>query len=189
MSKVLYGLAFTLQAPETYAYVHKSITSFFDLRAYMLNRIPKNIPPLEVLLHEIGARPRDAAKALKVSTRTVERWLKNHNEPWAVRVAFFWITRWGRSAIDADTTNEARIFSGLARAQAEEIKKLRRQIAWMMRNGTFGAANDPINAHLEYVHAFDYCEVLGVDRHYQLPHSEEVRPTTGSEQLRSPARL
>lgn len=90
----------------------------------MLNRIPRNIPPLSTLLAELGATPRAVARVLQVSERTVRRWVRSGTEPQAVRIALFWLTRWGYSIINCDAENEARIFAGLARCRAEEIEQL-----------------------------------------------------------------
>lgn len=90
----------------------------------MLNRIPRNIPPLSTLLAELGATPRQVARVLQVSEKTVKRWIKSGTEPQAVRIALFWLTRWGYSIIHCDAENEARIFAGLARCRAEEIQRL-----------------------------------------------------------------
>jgi len=90
----------------------------------MLNRIPRNIPPLSTLLAELGATPRQVARALQVSERTVKNWLSAENEPQAVRIALFWLTRWGYSIINTDAENEARLYAGLARSQADYIRRL-----------------------------------------------------------------
>lgn len=90
----------------------------------MLNRIPRNIPPLAVLLAEISATPRQAARVLQVSERTIYNWLRTGREPWSARIALFWLTRWGYSIIHTDAENEARIFAGLARSQADYIRRL-----------------------------------------------------------------
>jgi hypothetical protein len=90
----------------------------------MLNRIPRNIPPLPVLLAEIGATPRQVAHALQVSERTVYNWLRTGREPWSARIALFWLTRWGYSIINTDAENEARLYAALARSQADYIRRL-----------------------------------------------------------------
>jgi len=90
----------------------------------MLNRIPRNIPPLSTLLAELGATPRAVARVLQVSERTVKNWLSAENEPWAVRIALFWLTRWGYSIISTDSQNEARLYAALARSQADYIRRL-----------------------------------------------------------------
>ena len=90
----------------------------------MLNRIPHNIPPLTVLLAELGATPRQVARALQVSERTVYNWLQNGREPWSARIALFWLTRWGYSIIHTDAENAARLYAGLARSQADYIRRL-----------------------------------------------------------------
>jgi len=90
----------------------------------MLNRIPRNIPPLAVLLAELGATPRAVARVLQVSERTIYNWLRNGREPWSARIALFWLTRWGYSIIHTDAENEARLYAALARSQADYIRRL-----------------------------------------------------------------
>jgi len=108
----------------------------------MLNRIPRNIPPLSVLLAELGATPRAVARVLQVSERTVYQWLKTGREPWSARVALFWLTRWGYSIISTDSQNEARIFAALARARADQIHELENTARFSVVKKAARAANE-----------------------------------------------
>lgn len=110
----------------------------------MFNRIPRNIPPLKALLLDIGASPRQAAKALHVSERTVKNWLRYESEPRSVRIALFWLSRWGFSVLDADLTNQIRIYRGLARSQADYIKRLEN---FSTPRNTLQVANDATFRH------------------------------------------
>ncbi|RUS68002.1 hypothetical protein CUZ56_00485 [Saezia sanguinis] len=110
----------------------------------MLNRIPRNIPPLPVLLAEIGATPRQVARVLQVSERTVYQWLKTGREPWSARIALFWLTRWGYSIIHTDAENEARLFAALARARADQLHELEKAAFFSVVKKTASASNEAV---------------------------------------------
>ena len=62
----------------------------------------------------------------------------------AARQALFWLTRWGRSQLEAHTVNEAQLLRALADALLAENARLRADVDSLMRHGAFGCANDPI---------------------------------------------
>jgi hypothetical protein len=74
----------------------------------MLNRIPRSIPPLSMMLDDLG-RPRTAAlaRALDVSPSTARRWIAADHAPRTVLIGLFWLTSWGRSAVDCEAHNAA----------------------------------------------------------------------------------
>ena len=72
----------------------------------MLNRLPTQLPPLWMLVDDIGRpSPRQLAKSLDVTERTVERWLKTDKAPRPVMFALFWLTRWGQHAVHCEAHN------------------------------------------------------------------------------------
>lgn len=88
----------------------------------MLYRLPKSVPPFGVMVHDIGnPSPRDLARALGVSTRTVYHWLKHDTAPRPVLLSLFWVTKWGQQWLDADLYNEARLHRGLSEALARQM--------------------------------------------------------------------
>ncbi|MEK8087008.1 hypothetical protein WNB94_11350 [Aquabacterium sp. A3] len=113
----------------------------------LLHRLPKNMPPLDVVLHDIfSPKPAALAAALGVDERTVRRWIAANEAPRPVMLALFWLTRWGMQWTDADLYNEAQLHFAMNRCQAQTIRELRTQLARMGRIGSFGAANDPAEA-------------------------------------------
>jgi Homeodomain-like domain len=110
----------------------------------MLNRIPSQLPPLELLLADLGhPSPRAIARALHVSERTVHRWIREEQAPIPVMLALFWVTRWGVSSVNAEAINAAAMQSQLANAHAREVKELQERLRKLGKIADFGAANDP----------------------------------------------
>lgn len=110
----------------------------------MLTQLPKTLPPLSILIADLGhPRPAAIAKALDVSEPTVRRWLRCDSAPRSVLLSLFWLTRWGRSQVDCQAVNDARVHVGLSRALAAENSNLRRRMAKVARLADFGSANDP----------------------------------------------
>ena len=120
----------------------------------MLNRIPRNIPALKFLLSELAITPKQAAKVLHVTERTIHNWLKFHNEPRSARIALFWLTRWGFSILDCEITNQIQIYAGLARAQADYIKRLENLSTFSANKK---AANDAAFGELWTIHDTTQC--------------------------------
>lgn len=110
----------------------------------MLNRLPRQMPPLDVMLADIGnPTTREVARALDVTERTVRRWLSHGTAPRPVMLALFWVTSWGLSATDCETFNTAMLNRGLAVALKEEIGRLQARLDRLGRIADFGSANDP----------------------------------------------
>jgi hypothetical protein len=111
----------------------------------MLNRIPKTLPSFNELLLNLG-RPTlsDVAKSLDVSEYTVRRWVKTNAAPKSAKLSLYWLTHWGRHAVDTDMAFELQNTRELAAAYAREGVKLKQSIAHLIRVGDFGAANEPI---------------------------------------------
>lgn len=110
----------------------------------MLNRIPRQMPPLWLMLQDIGnPHPRELARAFAVSERTARTWLKAEVAPLPVMCAIFWLTKWGQSSVNADAVNDAVNQYGLAEGLRREVNDLRARLDRLGRIADFGAANDP----------------------------------------------
>ncbi len=111
----------------------------------MLNRLPKAMPSLDDMLHDIGnPSVENLAKALGVSTRTVHRWkVLDDDAPRVARLAIFWLTQWGQSVVECEAVNTARVHVAYVAALRAEVRKLREQIRKLGEIGSFGSANDP----------------------------------------------
>lgn len=111
----------------------------------MLNRLPKGMPPLDDMLHDIGnPTAKSLAKALGVSQRTVFRWMaRGDDAPRVARLAIFWMTQWGQSIVECEAINTARLYVGYVGALQAEVRELREQLRKLGEIGNFGSANDP----------------------------------------------
>ena len=113
----------------------------------MLAHAPHVLPPIAVVLADIGnPTAQDLAKLLAMDPRTIERWVRADKMPRAAHLALFWLTRWGRSIVDSQAVNDARLYASLARARAEEVTRLEVKLAKLIAIADFGSANDPIAA-------------------------------------------
>lgn len=113
------------------------------MRNFLRALAPRVIPPLSTILADIGSPTAcDLAALLDVHPRTVQRWLADDAAPRAVLLALFWMTRWGRSQLDAQAHNDAQHAARLARLAQLDVDRLRKQNAHLLRVGDFGAAND-----------------------------------------------
>lgn len=114
--------------------------TFYRSLVYM----PKRIPALREMLADIGnPHPKEIAKALKVTERSVWRWLSKDKAPHTAMLAIYWLTRWGVSEIDAAAHNAAIYSAGQARALQEELEAIRARLARVSQIGNFGSSNDP----------------------------------------------
>jgi predicted DNA-binding transcriptional regulator AlpA len=106
------------------------------------------MPSLSAMLDDLGS-PQTAAlaRALGVSASTARRWIAAGTAPRSVLVSIFWLTRWGRSAVDAESHNAATLHASHARLLRDELIAAQRQIARLRRAldaAPTGAANAPV---------------------------------------------
>ena len=110
----------------------------------MLNRLPVQIPPLWLLLDDIGNPPaKRLAKALDVTERTVKKWIRDDVAPRPVMLSLYWLTRWGQSAVHCEAHNAAVMHAGMVGGLRREIELLNARLDRLGRIADFGAANDP----------------------------------------------
>lgn len=115
----------------------------------MLNRLPRQLPPLSLMLSDLGNPSHDdLARALGVTARTVRRWVADDDAPRPALLALYWLTRWGQSAVDAEAYNAMRMHAGLADARGREIERLRAELARLAALADYGSANAPTLAVL-----------------------------------------
>jgi hypothetical protein len=116
----------------------------------MLHTAPRHLPALSLMLDDIGnPKPAALAKTLGVAERTVFRWLADDDAPRAVLLALYWLTTWGRGAVDAQATNDARQYAQLADAYRSENERLRAELARVLAAGDFGTANAPTMVNVD----------------------------------------
>jgi hypothetical protein len=101
-----------------------------DLRLFSIEQTPKSLPVWETILSDLGNPPAPRiARALDVGSSTVYRWNQTGAAPRMACLALFWLTRWGRSEVDAQATNDAMTAAALARSLADERNALRGRVA------------------------------------------------------------
>lgn len=110
----------------------------------MLNRLPRQVPPLSMMLDDIGRpSPRELARAFDVTERTVRRWIADDSAPLTVLLALFWLTSWGISAVDAEAHNSAVMSASMVRVLRGQVSDLKARLDRLGKIADFGAANDP----------------------------------------------
>jgi hypothetical protein len=116
-----------------------------ERKTSMLRRLPDSVPPLPLLLSDIGnPSPGLLAETFSVSVGTVQRWISNQEAPKAVLLALFWITKWGVSLVDSRAHNDAVVAVGMASALQAEAETLRSKLQRVGGIADFGSANDPL---------------------------------------------
>ncbi len=108
----------------------------------MITIAPRHLPEWLTCVQDVGSpNAPSLAKHLGVTERTVYNWQLANNAPRAAHLALFWDTRWGRSAIDAKATNDARMYYGLAQSLRARVELLEAQ-SRRFEGFTAGAANE-----------------------------------------------
>lgn len=114
------------------------------MRSNWLALLPRRVPALSILLEDIGNPDPDAiAKTLGVSPSTVYRWKAKDTAPRAVLLALYYATQWGRSDVNCQAVNDARLYFGYAAALRTALEAANAKLARLGQIGDFGSANDP----------------------------------------------
>lgn len=105
---------------------------------------PRAVPALSQLLPDLGnPSPREIARFLDVTERTVYAWKATDRAPRAAMLALFWESSYGLSALDAELFNTVQVHKGHAESLARRVVNLESRIARLERIGQFGTANAP----------------------------------------------
>ena len=83
------------------------------MRLFSIDHLPSWVPIWQLIREDLGD-PSAAriARALDLGVRTVQRYNQTGYAPKSVSLALFWLTRWGRSAIHTQATNDAIVACG-----------------------------------------------------------------------------
>jgi predicted DNA-binding transcriptional regulator AlpA len=135
---------------------------------FSIEHAPAALPYWHTMWEDLGRPPvARIAKVLDVSRRTVYRYHKAGHAPRVVLLSLFWLTRWGRSAVHTQATNDALMAVTLVRGLEHRIKELTAQVGHLQRLGGYGSANAPL------VHADPLPDgrLFMPEGHVQLPGS------------------
>lgn len=99
---------------------------------------------LRPLLDDLHATPAEVAKYLKVTERSVWRWLADDSAPFAVLAALWHESPRGREAGALDVGNELVIQRGLSRSTQDLCNTKTYELARVLAISDTGAANDPL---------------------------------------------
>jgi hypothetical protein len=115
------------------------------LRLFSIHHAPSTLPIWQLILEDL-AHPsaHQIGKVLGVGTRTVYRWNRTGHAPRSAALALFWLTRWGRSQVHTQATNDALMAVALARSLGDELELVRGQLARVLALADTGAANRPL---------------------------------------------
>ena len=112
---------------------------------YGIDHAPPSVPMWDVILEDLGRpSPERIARVLGVGRSTVYRWNQAGHAPRIACLALFWLTRWGRSAVHTQATNDALMAVALAASLERERDQLQVQLARVLALVDTGAANRPI---------------------------------------------
>jgi len=112
---------------------------------YSIEHAPPSLPVWHAILEDLAHPPaRRVARVLGISMRTVYRYNQTGYAPRVACLALFWLTRWGRSAVHTQATNDAIMAVGLVRGLERRIGELTTQVGHLQRLGGYGSANAPL---------------------------------------------
>lgn len=118
---------------------------------FSIEHAPPSVPIWQVILEDLANPPvKRVARVLGISERTVYRYHQTGQAPRVVLLALFWLTRWGRSAVHTQATNDAVMAVSLVRGLERRIGELSAQVSHLERLGGYGTANEPLRHGLGY---------------------------------------
>lgn len=115
------------------------------IRLSHIEHAPKALPIWQAILDDLGdPSARRVARALGVSVRTVYRWNAAQEAPRCAVLALFWLTRWGRSQVDAQAANDAAMACSYVETLTREVERLEIELRHVHALNASGAANQPL---------------------------------------------
>lgn len=112
----------------------------------MKTYVPKDLrgEDLRGLLDDLHVSPLQISKFLKVTERSVWRWLSEGTAPFAVLAALWHETPRGREVVSCDVGNELVIQRTLARSGLAALDVETKRLTRVLAISDTGAANDPL---------------------------------------------
>lgn len=112
-----------------------------------IEQAPRRVPNWHLMLEDLcQPAPEELGRVLGLSKRSIQRFNAADRAPRAVELAVFWLTTWGRSQIDCQAVNAARVAIGYADSLEREVERLKAHLCQLAALGQHGAANDPTPA-------------------------------------------
>lgn len=139
---------------------------------FSVEHAPLHLPYWRSMMDDLCNPPASrVARVLGLSVRSVHRYNATGHAPRHVCLAVFWLTRWGRSAVHAQATNDATLMASYVSTLTRHAEALSSQVEHLLSIGNFGSANEPTHHHRSTRHA--------------LPDlaANDPEPTLPSEQL------
>lgn len=121
-----------------------------NLQLHSIDHAPGSLPIWHTIIDDLGnPPPARVARVLGIGLRTVYRYNQTGEAPKVALLALFWLTRWGRSSVHAQATNDALVAVGYVQSLRAQVGQLESQVARLTALGGFGSANDPLlTAHV-----------------------------------------
>lgn len=114
------------------------------LQLYSIEHAPRSLPQWQLMIDDLGNPPaRRVAQVLGIGERSVYRYTALGYAPRCPSLALFWLTRWGRSAVDAQAVNDAQLAVSYVRCLADEIHRLQNNVRHLSAL-SMGSANSPL---------------------------------------------
>jgi len=111
---------------------------------FSIEHAPVSLPIWHTMMDDLcHPPPARVARVLGLSIRSVYRYNATGHAPKPVCLAVFWLTRWGRSAVHEQATNDAVLMASYVSALRSQVDEVQRQLAHVQAIGNFGSANDP----------------------------------------------
>ena len=112
---------------------------------WSIEQAPRTLPVWQTILEDLSNPPAPrVARVLGAGVRSVYRWNAAGVAPRAEQLALFWLTRWGRSAVNAQAENDAIQACGMVACLRRDVARLERELAGVLALGGSGAANEPL---------------------------------------------
>ena len=117
-------------------------------KLFSIEHAPVSLPIWHTMMDDLcQPPPARVARVLGISIRSVYRYNATGHAPKPVCLAIFWLTRWGRSAVNTQAVNDATLMASYVSALRSEVEALDGKLAHVLTLRDFGSANDPTSTH------------------------------------------
>lgn len=112
-----------------------------------IEQAPRHVPNWHLMMEDLcQPAPEDLGRVLDLSKRSIQRFNAADRAPRAVELAVYWLTTWGRSQLDCQAVNTARVAVGYAQSLERQVRELQALVEQLRGLAQHGAANDPTSA-------------------------------------------